>query len=87
MIDEIAIDKALNVMPVYSRIPKVLEKMRGIPIIGSFTAFPAENLRNKYNVLKMGSQEIKDGFELGITSKAGQELVKTGAGAQRGCPG
>ena len=79
MIDEIAISKALNVMPVYSRIPKVLEKMRGIPIIGSFTAFPAENLRNKYNVLKMGSQEIKDGFELGITSKAGQELVKTGA--------
>ena len=79
MIDEIAIDKALNVMPVYSRIPKVLEKMRGIPIIGSFTAFPAENLRNKYNVLKMGSQEIKDGFELGMGSKAGRELVKTGA--------
>ena len=79
MIDEIAIDKALNVMPVYSRIPKVLEKMRGIPIIGSFTAFPAENLRNKYQVLKMGSQEIKDGFELGMGSKAGRELVKTGA--------
>ena len=52
MLDEFATQKALDVMPVYSRIPRVLEKMRGIPVIGSFTAFPAENLRNKYNVLK-----------------------------------
>ena len=74
MLDEFATEKALNVMPVYSRIPKVLEKMRGIPVIGSFTAFPAENLRNKYNVLKLGSQEIRDGFALGNNS-----LVKQGA--------
>jgi len=74
MLDEFATQKALDVMPVYSRIPRVLEKMRGIPVIGSFTAFPAENLRNKYNVLKLGAQEIRDGFELGNGS-----LIRTGA--------
>jgi hypothetical protein len=79
LVDEVAISNALNVMPVYSRIPKVLEKMRGIPILGSFTAFPAENLRNKYRVLKMGSQEIKDGFELGMSTKSGRGLIKSGA--------
>jgi len=74
MLDEFATQKALDVMPVYSRIPRILEKLRGIPVIGSFTAFPAENLRNKYNVLKLGAQEIRDGFELGNNS-----LVRTGA--------
>ena len=74
MLDEFATQKALDVMPVYSRIPRILEKMRGIPVIGSFTAFPAENLRNKYNVLRLGAQEIRDGFELGNNS-----LIKTGA--------
>ena len=74
MIDEIAISKALNVMPVYSRIPKVLEKMRGIPIIGSFTAFPAENLRNKYELFKLAGQEIREGA---LTNN--NELLKAGA--------
>ena len=74
MLDEFATEKALNVMPVYSRIPRILEKMRGIPVIGSFTAFPAENLRNKYNVLRLGAEEIRDGFALGNNS-----LIRTGA--------
>ena len=74
LLDEFASEKTLNVMPVYSRIPRILEKMRGIPVIGSFTAFPAENLRNKYNVLKLGALEIRDGFEIGNSA-----LIKTGA--------
>jgi hypothetical protein len=79
VIDEMATQKALDVVPVYSRIPKVLEAMRGIPVVGSFTAFPAENLRNKYKILKLGAEEIRDGFELGWNTKAGKELVKTGS--------
>ena len=58
----------------YDRVPKILEKMRDIPVLGAFTAFPAENLRNKYQILKLGAQEIKDGFETG--NKA---LQKAGA--------
>ena len=53
LLDEDAVKKVMNIVPVYSRIPKILEKMRGIPILGSFTAFPAENLRNKYNLFKL----------------------------------
>lgn len=74
VLDEMATQKALNVVPVYSRVPKILEAMRGIPVVGSFTAFPAENLRNKYKILKLGAEEIRDGFESGNKS-----LIKTGS--------
>jgi hypothetical protein len=39
--------------------------MRDIPVIGAFTAFPAENLRNKYQILKLGAEELREGFETG----------------------
>jgi|TARA_R110001583_G_scaffold64067_2_gene186678 hypothetical protein len=74
LLDEMATQKALNVVPVYSRVPKILEWMRGIPVVGNFTAFPAENLRNKFKILKLGSEEIRDGFETG--NKA---LIRTGS--------
>ena len=62
---EEAAGKTLNIIPVYDRVPKILEKMRDIPVIGAFTAFPAENLRNKYNILKLGAEELREGFETG----------------------
>jgi len=62
---EEAAGKTLNIIPVYDRVPKILEKMRDVPIIGAFTAFPAENLRNKYNILKLGAEELREGFETG----------------------
>ena len=55
----------MNLLPVYSRIPLILEKARGIPIVGSFTAFPAENLRNKYNLFKLAGEEMAEGFATG----------------------
>ena len=72
-----AAGKTLNIIPVYDRVPKILEKMRDIPIIGAFTAFPAENIRNKYNILKLGAQELKEGFETGnkgLIKSGGQRL-------------
>lgn len=62
---EEAAGKTLNIIPVYDRVPKILEKMRNIPVIGAFTAFPAENLRNKYQILKLGAEELREGFETG----------------------
>ncbi len=62
---EEAAGKTLNIIPVYDRVPKILEKMRDIPVIGAFTAFPAENLRNKYQILKLGAEELREGFETG----------------------
>ena len=76
MLLEDAAGNTLNVIPTYDRVPKILEKMRDIPVLGAFTAFPAENLRNKYNVLKLGAQQLREGFETG--NKALQK-----AGAQR----
>ena len=76
MLLEEAAGKTLNIIPVYDRVPKILEKMRDIPIIGAFTAFPAENLRNKYNILKLGAQELREGFATG-----NKGLIK--AGGQR----
>ena len=73
LLDEDAVKKVMNIVPVYSRIPKILEKMRGIPILGSFTAFPAENLRNKYNLFKLAGNEIQEGILSG-----NKELVKAG---------
>ena len=53
--------------------------MRDIPVIGAFTAFPAENLRNKYRILKLGAEELKEGFETGNKALqiAGVERLKS----------
>jgi len=61
LLDEAAVQKVMNILPIYRRIPKVLERMRGLPVVGSFTAFPAENLRNKYNLFKLAGEEIREG--------------------------
>jgi len=74
VISEMAVEKTMNIVPIYSRIPKVLERMRGVPILGSFTAFPAENLRNKYKLFQLAGNEIREGMETG--NKA---MVKAGA--------
>jgi len=74
VISEIAVEKTMNIVPVYSRIPKILEYMRGIPLFGSFTAFPAENMRNKYKLFQLAGNEIREGMETG--NKA---MVKAGA--------
>ena len=79
MLFEEAATKTLNIVPVYDRVPKILEKMRDIPVLGAFTAFPAENLRNKYQILKLGAQELKEGFETGNKALqiAGVERLKS----------
>ena len=73
LLDEAAVQKTMNLLPVYSRIPKVLEKMRGFPVLGSFTAFPAENLRNKYHLFKIAGEEIQEGI---LTNN--KQLIKAG---------
>ena len=73
LLDEAAVQKTMNLLPVYSRIPKVLEKMRQFPVLGSFTAFPAENLRNKYHLFKIAGEEIQEGI---LTNN--KQLIKAG---------
>ena len=68
LLDEQAVAKSMQLVPVYSRIPTLIEKMRGVPILGNFSAFPAENLRNKYNLFKISGQEIQEGIATGNKS-------------------
>ena len=68
LLDEQAVAKAMQLVPVYSRIPALVEKMRGLPVLGNFAAFPAENLRNKYNLFKISGQEIQEGIATGNKS-------------------
>ena len=83
LLDEEAVSKVMNIVPVYSRIPQLLEKSRGVPVVGSFTAFPAENLRNKYNLFKLAGTEIAEGrltgnktlFRSGLNRLASQAVV------------
>ena len=74
LLDEAAVQKTMNLLPVYSRIPKILEKMRKVPVLGSFTAFPAENLRNKYQLFKIAGEEIQEGIRTNNNA-----LIKSGA--------
>jgi hypothetical protein len=47
--------------------------MRGVPIVGSFTAYPAERLRNRYNIMKQASEEVSRG-----AAEGNNELVLNG---------
>ena len=56
-----------NIMPVYSRVPAVTEHalVRSMPVIGNFSAYPSEMFRNVFNILKLGAEELEEGFALG----------------------
>jgi len=54
-----------NLAPVYSRIATVLEKSSAIPVIGNFTGFVTERLRNTHNLFKTATNEMRMGFETG----------------------
>ena len=65
-----AADIALNVTPTYSRVPEIIKELKYIPVIGNFTAFPAEIIRNTVNTMSRGIKEL--------TSNSA-ELQKVGA--------
>ena len=63
VISEMAAVKTTRLTPVYDRVPPFLKAMNDIPILGTFTSYPAERLRNTYNIFKTASEEIRQGFE------------------------
>ena len=77
-IKEQAASKTANMVPVYGRIPAILEKSRAFPIVGSFTAYPAERLRNTYQILRTGTDEMIEGFETGNTVLRNQGIKRLG---------
>ena len=53
-----AADIALNVTPTYSRVPQMVKTLKYVPVVGNFTAFPAEIIRNTVNTLERGIKEL-----------------------------
>jgi hypothetical protein len=51
-------DIALNVTPTYSRIPEIVKRLKFLPFLGNFTAFPAEIVRNTGNTLRRSIKEL-----------------------------
>jgi hypothetical protein len=73
-LDVMAADIVKETMPIYSRTPMIVQKViRKIPVFGSFTAFPAEVIRNTTNIVRRGTREL--GFEApqSLVEKIGPE--------------
>tara|TARA_R110002110_G_scaffold141934_3_gene330024 strand:- start:1458 stop:5408 length:3951 start_codon:yes stop_codon:yes gene_type:complete len=63
-------DISLNVTPTYSRVPEIVKSLNYVPVVGNFTAFPAEVIRNSLNTLQRAVKEI---------ASSNPELQKVGA--------
>jgi hypothetical protein len=69
-----------DTMQVYSRVPKLVKKIRDFPLTGPFLSFPAEIVRNFKNTLDLGRAEMgwtsgaKYGFDK--LDKAQREALK-----------
>ena len=79
-----AADIALNVTPTYSRVPEIVKELKYFPVIGNFTAFPAEIIRNTVNTMSRGIKELtSNSAEL---QKVGARRIAGGMTATVGIP-
>ena len=46
-----------NTIPTYSKVPKIIENIRSLPL-GNFVAFPAEILRTSAHLIEIGAREL-----------------------------
>ncbi len=76
IISELSAQEVLDMMPVYTRVPPILEDLRNIPLIGNFTAYTAENFRNAMNITAKAFREMEEGFGIGVTTSAGNQLIR-----------
>ena len=51
-------DLSLNLTPTYSRVSEIVRTLKYAPVIGNFTAFPAEIIRNSANTLERAVIEL-----------------------------
>ena len=63
-------------MPIYSRVPEVVKKIRRVPFFGAFASFPAEIIRNSTNILSRGVDELAFTASPELISKIGSQAAK-----------
>ena len=56
-LEDISSYLTVNTVPTYSKVPKVIENIRNLPL-GNFIAFPAEILRTTSNIISIGAREL-----------------------------
>jgi len=69
-LEVMAADKVLNLLPTYSRIPRLGNTLRSQPFLGSFISFPLEVVRTGYNLIGTINEELRS---------ENPEIRKTGA--------
>ena len=84
-----AADAVKDTMPIYPRIGKAVKALDIFPLLGNFTSFASENIRNSANILDRGLKEMSFTVPPELRQKIGEEAASTlekqirGAGAQR----
>jgi len=59
-IDREAAQIIRDTMPDYSQVPTAVKALRRVPLVGTFTSFTAEVLRNNHNIIARAITEMKD---------------------------
>jgi len=72
-LDMMSAQAVKETMPMYNRIGNLVRNLDRIPILGNFTSFAAENIRNSANTLSRGMKEL--GYKIDLDSAAGQRLL------------
>ena len=75
-LDVLAGDIVKDTMPIYSRVPEVVKKIRRVPFFGAFASFPAEIIRNSTNILSRGVDELAFTASPELISKIGSQAAK-----------
>jgi hypothetical protein len=82
-IEEAAAWYIRNTYPTYSKVPKVIQNIRKLPL-GNFVSFPAEMIRTSFNILDLSLKEIGSKNaklrQLGYRRLFGASTVLGGAG-------
>ena len=82
-IEEAAAWYIRNTYPTYSKVPKIIQNIRKLPI-GNFVSFPAEMIRTTFNILDLSLKEIASKNpklrQLGYRRLFGASTVLGGAG-------
>tara|TARA_R100001460_G_scaffold64039_1_gene104203 strand:- start:14058 stop:18530 length:4473 start_codon:yes stop_codon:yes gene_type:complete len=84
-----AADAVKDTMPIYPRIGKAVRALDVFPLIGNFTSFASENIRNSANILGRGLKEMSFTIPPELRQQIGEEAASAferqirGEGAQR----
>jgi len=58
VLEEGAANLVKKTMPMYNMIPQALRFVDRIPVVGNFTSFASENIRNIFNIADLGMREV-----------------------------